>query len=207
MPILVIVATIQPHDWHGARGEGMDVACDGIGSVLLIELQGASNDDAVVFGFIRVVVTAIKDYHATVSILNVWVRVGIEGCEHILDEEGAPGFILDGIAEGYGIGRGFLGLLADIQAEDARVLVIVDNLATLEEIYRRGGEIYELAHLCLDGLGGGIIAFGSNEEVEELAKVAYYIEAWAIQDIGHGNHLRLCYATEGAIGGEEHGLV
>ena len=71
MPILVIIATIQPHDWHGARGEGMDVASDGIGSVLLIELQGTSNDDAVVFGFIRVVVTAIKDYHATVSILNV----------------------------------------------------------------------------------------------------------------------------------------
>lgn len=101
--MLVVVATIEPHDRNGARGEGMDVACDGIGSVLLIELQGASNDDAVVFGFVRVVVTTIKDYHATVSILNVWVRVGVDGCEHVLDEEGAPGFILDGIAEGYGI--------------------------------------------------------------------------------------------------------
>ena len=104
MPILVIVATIQPHDWHGARGEGMDVACDGIGSVLLIELQGTSNYDAMILGIILVIVTAIQNYYATVSILNVWVRVGVEGCEHVLDEEGAPGFILDGIAEGYGIG-------------------------------------------------------------------------------------------------------
>ena len=82
----------------------MDVACDGIGSVLLIELQGTSNYDAMILGIILVIVTAIQNYYATVSILNVWVRVGVEGCEHVLDEEGALGFILDGIAEGYGIG-------------------------------------------------------------------------------------------------------
>ena len=104
MPILVIVATIQPHDWHGARGEGMDVACDGIGSVLLIELQGTSNYDAMILCLVLVIVTTIKDYYATVSILNVWVRVGVEGCEHVLDEQGTPCLIPDGIAEGYGIG-------------------------------------------------------------------------------------------------------
>ena len=207
MPSLIVIASVEPHDRDCAGCEGMDVASDGIRGIILIELQGSGDDDAVILGIILVIVTAIQDYHATVTILYVGVRVGIEGCEHILDEEGAPSFILDGIAKGYGIGRGFLGLLADIQAEDTRVLVIVDNLASLEEIYRRGGEIYELAHLCLDGLGSSIIAFGSNEEVEELAKIAYYIEAWAIQDIGHRNHLRLCYATEGAICGEENGLV
>lgn len=104
MPSLIVIAAVEPHDWEGAGGEGMDITSDGIRGIVLIELQGTSNDDAVVFGFIRVVVTAIKDYHATVSILYVWVRVGVEGCEHVLDEEGAPGFILDGIAEGYGIG-------------------------------------------------------------------------------------------------------
>ena len=62
------------------------------------------------------------------------MRVGIDGREYVLDDEGAPSLISDGIAKGYGICRGFHRLLADIETENARVLVVVDDLAMLEEV-------------------------------------------------------------------------
>ena len=134
MPSLIVIASVEPHDRDCAGGEGMDVASDGIRGIILIELQGSGDDDAVILGIILVIVTAIQYYHATVTILYVGVRVGIDGRKYVLDDEGAPSLISDGIAKGYGICRGFHRLLADIETENARVLVVVDDLAMLEEV-------------------------------------------------------------------------
>ena len=76
----------------------MDVACDGIWDVIFIELQGTSNNNAMILGVVIVIVAFIQANHAAIPILYVRMRVGIDGCEHILDKEGAPSLILDGIA-------------------------------------------------------------------------------------------------------------
>ena len=100
MPMLIVVATIQPHDWYGARGERVDVACDGIRRIIFIKLQGTSNDDSMILSIVAIIVTLIKYCHATIAILNVGVRIGVECRKHVLDEEGAPSFIPYGIANG-----------------------------------------------------------------------------------------------------------
>ena len=103
MPILIVVAAVEPHEWDGIGGEGVEIAGNAVGYSIFIKLQGASDDDAVVLGIIAVIIALIETDNATITELNVGVRVGVEGCEHVLDEQGAPRLISDGIAEGYGI--------------------------------------------------------------------------------------------------------
>lgn len=103
MPILIVVAAVEPHNWNGIGGEGVEIAGNAVGDSIFIELQGASDDDAVVLGIIAVIIALIETDDTTITKLDVGVRVGIEGCEHVLDEQGTPCLIPDGIAEGYGI--------------------------------------------------------------------------------------------------------
>lgn len=103
MPILIVVASVEPHNWNGIGGEGVEIAGNAVGDSIFIELQGASDDDAVVLGIIAVIIALIEADDTTITKLDVGVRVGIEGREHIFDEQGTPCLIPDGIAEGYGI--------------------------------------------------------------------------------------------------------
>lgn len=118
---------------------------------------------------IFVIVTLIEHHHAAIPILYVGVWVGIDCCEHVLYKESAPATILDRIAECHRISRRGLTRLCNIQAEDARVLIVIDDLTTLEELYWRRGEIYELAHLSLGSLDRFAIFICIIKEVEELA--------------------------------------
>ena len=109
----------------------------GIRYVIFIELQGTSDYDTMILCCIFVIVTLIKHHHAAIPILYVGVWVGIDCCEHVLYKESAPGIILYRIAECHRISRRGLTRLCNIQAEDARVFVVVDDLTTLEELYWR----------------------------------------------------------------------
>ena len=71
MPILIVVAAVEPHNWNGIGGEGVEIAGNAVGDSIFIELQGASDDDAVVLGIIAVIIALIETDDATITKLDV----------------------------------------------------------------------------------------------------------------------------------------
>lgn len=143
MPILVVVRAIEPHDRHDGRRKRMDVAGDGIGNSILIELKSASNNDAFVIVVIGIVVTMIEHIDTTICKLHDGMRIAIEGSHRLGHEEGEPGIIEERITKYNDIGI-VVGWSQVGHTENACILVVVDDVAMLEEVDGRRGKIDKL---------------------------------------------------------------
>lgn len=86
VPVLIVVAPIQPHQRNRLRGERVDVASDGVGAFVLVKFERSGDDDAVIGVPVVVVVPLVEAGDATVLVLYVRMWVGVEGDKRRTDE-------------------------------------------------------------------------------------------------------------------------